>query len=381
MIIAGVTTTRADYGLLYWPFKTLLDRGFDLKVLVGGMHLLELYGESAKAVEKDGFPVFAKLDFLKDHADTAAGTIDSLACATTLFGQAYEQMKPDLVLVLGDRYEILAAVQAALVQKIPVAHIAGGDTTEGAFDESCRHAITKMSHIHFVTNEMSRKRVIQMGENPDYVFNVGSPGLDFIRRTKFAAREELEKDLNFKFREKNILVTFHPETLVENTEANCAAMLNAIKELSSRMELGVVITLPNADPQGLKIMSLLERFAKDSANVVLVSNLGSRRYLSVMKESNAVVGNSSSGVYEAPALKIPTVNIGLRQQGRLQASSIINAGVTTDAIVNAMIQALELDCSNVECPFGNGDASFKIANILEKINLSSSILRKRFFMI
>lgn len=381
MKIAGVTTTRADYGLLYWPFKTLLEQGFDLKLLVGGMHLSDLHGYSAAIVENDGFPIAAKLNFLKNHEDTAAGTLEALACAITMFSQAFEQMKPDLILVLGDRYEILAAVQAALIHNIPVAHIAGGDTTEGAFDESCRHAISKMSHIHFVTNELSKKRVEQLGENPANVFNVGSPGLDFIRRTNFVGREELEKDLNFKFKKKNVLTTFHPETLVENTEINCSAMLDALKELSSRMDLEIVITKPNVDPQGQKLIRLFEAFVKENKNAILVSNLGSVRYLSVMKECDAVVGNSSSGIYEAPALKIPTVNIGLRQQGRLQATSIINAEPSVNSISNAIIQAFDMDCSQVQCPFGDGDASIKIATILEKMNLSQSILRKKFFML
>lgn len=381
MIVAGVTTTRADYGLLYWPFKTLIERSFDLRILVGGTHLSSYHANTIEAIIEDGFPIAAKLDFLQNCDDSSVDIIEVMACATKLFGRALAKINPDLLLVLGDRYEILAAVQAALILKIPVAHIAGGDTTEGAFDESCRHAITKMSHIHFVTNSLSQKRVVQMGENADFVFNIGSPGLDFIRHTTFLSREKLEKELNFKFRKKNILATFHPETLTENSVDSCLAMLAAFKRFCLQSDFGIIITKPNADPEGRKLTEIIENFAGENENVLLVSNLGSVKYLSVMRESDVVVGNSSSGIYEAPALKIPTVNIGLRQEGRLQADSVINAEPSSEAIFNAISQAMEMDCSSVNCPYGEGDASSKMVNILEKIDLRRDILRKKFFMI
>jgi len=372
-----VTGSRAEYGLLYpllckikWSSRT------DLQLVVTGSHLATEFGATYRQIKQDGFRIAFKIPILGRWADACAVT-KAMGRAVTGFGEAYKQLIPDWVIVLGDRYEILAAVSAALIAKIPVAHIAGGDITEGAFDDAIRHAITKMSHLHFVTNAHSARCVRQMGEDPKNILNVGHLGLDYIRRMKFHSRARLERLLGFKFHGKNILVTFHPVTLSEtSSETQFAELLNALGRLDQNV--GVIITKPNADPGGLKLIAMLTRFAKGRRNVKIFPSLGQELYLNVMRCVDAVVGNSSSGIYEAPSFKVPTVNIGDRQKGRLLAASVIGCPPEARAISTAIRRAFSKKCADVRNPYGGGNVAQKILAKIRSVNEPRKILKKRF---
>jgi UDP-N-acetylglucosamine 2-epimerase (non-hydrolysing)/GDP/UDP-N,N'-diacetylbacillosamine 2-epimerase (hydrolysing) len=376
--ISVVTGTRADYGLLYWVMKEIQqDPELELQIIATGMHLSPEFGLTYKIIENDGFTIHEKVEMLLS-SDTPVGIAKSIGLGVIGFADAYERLKPHLVILLGDRFEILAAAQAALVAKIPIAHIAGGDSTEGAYDESIRHCITKMSHLHFVTNEIAAKRVKQLGENADYIFNVGSPGIDYIVRTQLIGKRELEKALGFTFLEKNVLVTFHPVTLEKQSpEEQFRELLAALDSFGN--SLGIIFTWPNADNHGRVLIDMIERFVSDHPNAKSYTSLGQQRYLSVMAHVDAVVGNSSSGLYEAPSFKIPTVNIGARQKGRLQASSVINCEIKSDEIQQAILRAFHMDCSDTINPYGDGNSSSRIVSIIKKIPDFESLLQKHFF--
>jgi UDP-N-acetylglucosamine 2-epimerase (non-hydrolysing)/GDP/UDP-N,N'-diacetylbacillosamine 2-epimerase (hydrolysing) len=353
------------------------DTELALQLVVTGMHLSPEFGLTYKVIEEDGFTIDAKVEMLLS-SDTPVGIAKSIGLGTIGFADALERLKPDVLVVLGDRYEIFAAVQAALVARIPVAHIAGGDTTEGAFDEAIRHSITKMSHLHFVTNEDAARRVRQLGENPDCIFNVGSPGLDNITRLKLLDRQELEKSLDFSFKEKNLLVTFHPVTLeVHSAEVQFQALLSALDGLGQ--DVGIIFTKPNADTDGRAIIRLMDSYVAAHSNARAYVSLGQLRYLSAMSQVDVVVGNSSSGLYEAPSFGKPTVNIGDRQKGRLQAASVINCAPASGEIEKAIVQALATDCSGTVNPYGDGNSSVRIKESLKKIAEPSNLLKKHFF--
>lgn len=376
--IAIVTGSRAEYGLLYWLMKEIQgDPALQLQLIVTGMHLSPEFGSTFKVIEQDGFDIDARVEMLLS-SDTPVAIAKSIGLGTIGFADALERLQPDILLVLGDRYEILAAVQAALVARIPVAHIAGGDTTEGAFDEAIRHSITKMAHLHFVTNADAARRVRQLGENPAAIFNVGSPGLDNLVRLKLLDRQTLENDLGFAFRDKNLLVTFHPVTLeAQSAEVQFAALLSALDRLGS--DVGLVFTKPNADTDGRAIIRLLDDYVATRPHAKAFVSLGSLRYLSVMSQVDAVVGNSSSGLYEAPSFGKPTVNIGDRQKGRLQATSVINCAPLADEMEKAIIHALGMDCSGTVNPYGDGHSSVRIKDSLKAIADPSLLLKKHFF--
>lgn len=376
--ICIVTGSRAEYGLLYWLMKEVqTDTALQLQVIATGMHLSPEFGLTYKVIEEDGFTIDAKVEMLLS-SDTPVGIAKSIGLGTIGFADALEHLKPDILVALGDRYEILAAVQAALVARIPVAHIAGGDTTEGAFDEAIRHSITKMSHLHFVTNEDAARRVRQLGENPEHVFNVGSPGLDNITRLKLLDRQELERSLDFSFRGKNLLVTFHPVTLeTQPAEIQFRELLAALEGLGSNV--GIIFTKPNADTDGRSIARLMDSYVATHPNARAYVSLGQLRYLSAMSQVDVVVGNSSSGLYEAPSFGKPTVNIGDRQKGRLQAASVINCAPVSGEIGKAIAQALATDCSGTVNPYGDGNSSVRIKDELKKIADPMVLLKKHFF--
>ncbi len=376
--ICVVTGTRADYGLLYWLMQEIRqDTALRLQIAVTGMHLSPEFGLTYKAIEADGFVIDEKIEMLLS-SDTAAGVAKSMGLGVIGFADALARLRPDMLVLLGDRYEILAAAQAAMVARVPIAHIAGGDVTEGAFDEAIRHSITKMSHLHFVTNEASARRVRQLGENPDHIFNVGSPGLDYIKRVKLLSRNELEEAMDFKFRPKNLLVTFHPVTLErQSAEAQFSELLMALESLGQ--DTGIVFTKPNADTDGRAIARLMDDYVAGHANARAYTSLGQLRYLSAMSHVDAVVGNSSSGLYEAPSFGKPTVNIGDRQKGRLMADSVINCATNAQSISKAILNALEADCSGVNNPYGDGDSAMRIKERLKQIADPSSLLKKHFF--
>jgi len=378
--ICVVTGSRAEYGLLYWVMKEIdQDPSLALQLIVTGMHLAPQFGLTYRTIEEDGFSIDAKVDMLLS-SDTPVGIAKSIGLGVIGCADALERLRPDILLVLGDRYEVLAAAQAALVARIPIAHIAGGDTTEGAFDEGIRHSITKMSHLHFVTNADAARRVCQLGENPQYVFNVGSPGLDFIRQMTLMDRAALEQSLDFRFREKNLLVTFHPVTLeTQSVSVQFGAVLAALDTLGS--EFGIVFTKPNSDTDGSVIVALIDDYVARRPHAKAYTSLGQLRYLSLMAQVDVVVGNSSSGLYEAPSFGKPVVNIGDRQKGRLQAASTFNCCATKSDIVSALNAALAADCSGVVNPYGDGKSAGRICDVLRQVADPQSLLKKHFFWI
>lgn len=377
--ICVVTGSRADYGLLE-PILRLLSSGdvFELQIVVTGMHLSSEFGNTFSIIEQDGYEITAKVDSLVS-GDSSVAIAKSIGLGTMGFADAFERLNPDWLLILGDRFEIFAAAQVALTSNIPIAHIAGGDSTEGAFDEAIRHSITKMSHVHFVTNEMSAKRIRQMGENPQHIHVVGSPGLDCLRGIKFLTRNDLENTLGMRFREHNLLITYHPSTLSPNESMReLQVLLASFESLGS--DFSIFMTRSNADTHGRKMNTILENWVSTRENAGVYTSLGQQIYLSLMKEVNAVVGNSSSGLYEAPSLKTPTVNIGNRQKGRLMASSVINCGCDITEICRSILRAIEMDVSEVKNPYGDGFSAPRIVELLTSIRDPKSLIMKKFHL-
>lgn len=379
--ICVVTGSRAEYGLLYWLMKEIQDdSALELQVIVTGMHLSPEFGLTWKQVEQDGFIIHRKVEMLLS-SDTPVGISKSIGLGVIGFADALEYLQPDLLVVLGDRFEIFAACQAAMVHRIPIAHIHGGEITEGAVDDAIRHAITKMSHLHFTATESYRQRVIQLGEQPQRVFNAGAPGLDNIFRLQLLDKPQLEQAIGFKLGKRNLLVTFHPVTLENATAASQFG--NLLKALDCFDDSHIIFTLPNADADGRVIIGMIEqyrqRFPERIASFV---SLGSLRYLSALKYMDAVVGNSSSGLIEAPAFKIGTINIGDRQKGRLCADSVIHCEPEVDAIVQAFnrlfSEKFQESLKTVENPYGNSGASAKIKELLKSQSLDG-LLKKSFY--
>jgi len=378
--ICVVTGSRAEYGLLRWVMEGIHKSNLlDLKVIVTGMHLLPEFGNTVNIIKKDGFCIDKKIEIVLS-ADTPIGISKSMGLGLIGFADALYEIKPDLLLILGDRYEILAAANAALLARIPIAHLHGGESTEGLIDEAIRHSITKMSHLHFVATETYKNRVIQLGEHPDTVFNVGGLGIDNFLKIELLKKDKLEKEMNYKFKERNLLITFHPVTLENNTTQ--IQMNELLEALSSFNDIGLIFTLPNADTHGRIIFEMIKDFCKNNSNYKYFKSLGQQNYLSCIKYVDAVVGNSSSGLIEAPHLKKPTINIGDRQRGRIQAKSIINCKPKKHSIINALKKAysdnFQMHIKNTKNPYGQGGASNKIVNIIEKYNFDN-ILKKSFF--
>ena len=375
--ICVVTGSRADYGLLRWVMKEI--RGHpDLALLTAatGMHLSPEFGLTYREIENDGFAIDARVEMLLS-GDTPQATAKSVGLGVIGFADAFSGMSPDFVLLLGDRFEIFAASQAAYLAGIPIAHIAGGDTTEGAFDEGLRHSITKMAHLHFVTNEAAARRVRQLGEHPSRIHNFGSPGIDAIQHLERIPRADLERQIGFKLLERNILATFHPATL-ENVPAAAqfAQLLGALDALGS--SVGILLTLPNADTGGRALLGMIDEFVRTHANARAYPSLGSHVYLNLMAQVDAVVGNSSSALYEAPSLRVPAVNIGDRQKGRPQASSVINCSPVESEILHAIYAAFQKDCSHTVNPYGDGSSAPRIVATLASIGDPKALLRKEF---
>lgn len=379
--ICVVTGSRAEYGFLYWVLHDLrADASFDLQLVVTGMHLAPEFGLTVREIERDGFPIARRVEMLLS-GDTPGAIAKSIGLGVIGMSDAVEQLAPEVLIVLGDRFEILAAVQACLVHNIPVAHIAGGDTTEGAFDESIRHAITKMAHVHFVTNEESALRVRQLGEDPKNVHVVGSPGLDHLRRRPLLDRPALEQALGAPLGKRNLLVTFHPVTLEPGeSEGQFAELLAALD--TQPADTAIWFTYPNADTGGRLIAAVLQAWAATRQDRVHVfSSLGQLNYLSLMAQVDAVVGNSSSGLYEAPSLKVATVDIGTRQRGRLAAASVVNCAPSRKEIGDAIRRAMGLDCGQVISPYGDGQTAGRILRILRSLPASNNLLKKPFHLI
>lgn len=378
--IAIVTGTRAEYGLLRpLIFAIQKDKEFELKLLVTGMHLMPEFGYTYKEIETDGLNIDAKIEDGLD-GDSAKSITKSMGRALMGFSEVYETLQPDLLIVLGDRTEILAAVTAAMVAAIPIAHIHGGETTEGAYDEFIRHAITKMSHFHFASTEIYRKRIIQMGEHPSRVFNVGAIGIDSIKRLKLMSKQELEDFFGMKFNNKVILITFHPVTL-ENSTAE-QQFKNLLLVLDKIDECTLIFTKANSDKGGRIINQMIDEYVNENKHkAVGFASLGQLRYLSTLQFVDFVIGNSSSGVLEAPYFKIPTINIGDRQKGRLMTESVLNCPPTyhgiSEAIKKAQGKKFLTRIMSQDNIYGNGEATNKIMDILRKLDFSE--VQKRFY--
>ncbi|WP_339799109.1 UDP-N-acetylglucosamine 2-epimerase [Paenibacillus sp. FSL R5-0744] len=378
--ICIVTGTRAEYGLLFRIMKEIqADNDLDLQLIATGMHLSPEFGLTYKQIEEDGFIINEKIEMLLS-SDTPVAIAKSMGIATLGFAEAFQRLKPDILVLLGDRFEMLSAAQTALVMRIPVAHISGGELTEGAIDESIRHSLTKMSHVHFTANEEYTRRVIQLGEKPDRVFNVGDLGVENIRKMSFLSKQELQEFFGWNI-EKLFLVTFHSTTLeVETAEEQMDNLLSAFEFFP---DYKIVFTKSNADTDGRRINELIDEYsASNPERVKSFFSLGQLRYLSTMKYCNLVIGNSSSGIIEAPALVKPTINIGDRQKGRLKASSIIDCAPRTMEIVNSIQLALSDEfqqlLTQIHLEYEGGPASELIKKQLSHIDLNS-IIKKSFY--
>lgn len=381
-IIGVLTATRAEYGLLK-PIiiKLLKCDEFDVRIIVTGMHLSPKYGLTYKEIEDDGFIIDKKIDILEE-SNTEASISKSMGTALIKFSDYFQALKPNLLIVLGDRYETLAVCCAAMNARIPIAHLYGGETTEGAVDEAIRHAITKMSYLHFTSTSEYRKRVIQLGESPDRVYLVGALGIENILKTKLLSKEELEKSIQFKLNKPYAVVTFHPVTLENNTVKE--QFHNLLCALDEHHELKYILTKANADANGEVINSMIDQYASEHNNVIAYPSLGMLRYLSALKYCKMVIGNSSSGIIEAPSFGIPTVNIGDRQKGRIQSDSVINCTASIKAIYDAINLALSDDFSQkarkTVNPYGDGHTSVRIVNVIKEYVLEDKIdLKKRFY--
>ena len=377
--VCVVTGTRAEYGLLRWVIEGIRDsKKLDLQLIATGMHLSPEFGLTVNTIEADGFNITRKLEMLLS-SDTPSGIIKSMGLGLIGFADILSDLKPDIMVLLGDRFEAFSAAAAAVVSRVPIAHLHGGELTEGLIDESIRHSITKMSHLHFVANEEYKQRVIQLGEDKEKVFNVGGMGIDNIYRLNLLTRDALEEKLGFKFLEKNLIITFHPVTLEKETSAKYFnELLMALDELD---ETGLIFTLPNADTEGRYLIQQIESFCSEHINAKAYKSLGQLLYLSCMLYVDGVVGNSSSGLVEAPSFKKGTINIGNRQRGRMCAASVINCEPNLKAIRKAFFKLYSNDFQEslyeVSNPYGNGGASKKVVEILEKSDLSE-ILKKKF---
>ncbi|MDI7166857.1 UDP-N-acetylglucosamine 2-epimerase [Leptospira santarosai] len=379
--ICVITGTRADYGLLRWLILEISKSSkLDLQIIATGMHLSPEFGLTYKEIENDGFLIQKKIEILLS-SDSVVGVSKSIGLGLIGFSEAFADLNPDIILILGDRFEIFSAAVAALISRIPIAHLHGGEVTEGAFDEGIRHSITKMSHFHFVATSEYRNRVIQLGEDPSNVFLVGGMGIDGVRKSNLLKKEELEFSLNIKFKRNNLLITFHPVTLEGTTaKAQMTELLLSLETLSQ--ETGLIFTMPNADTDSRIIFELIKKFTSSRSNAWHFTSLGQTLYLSCLQFVDAVVGNSSSGIIEAPSFKIGTINIGDRQKGRLKAKSIIDCEPNKEGIMNALKKLYSSDfqknLSTTINPYGEGGASEKIVKILEGLE-AQEVLKKKFF--
>jgi len=380
--ICIVTGSRAEYGLLYWLIKEVeADQDLELQLIATGSHLSSEFGLTYKEIEKD-FKIDKKID-MHLSSDTSEGISKSMGIAQTSFSKAYNKLKPDIVVVLGDRYEIFSAVSSAMISRIPIAHLHGGEATEGIIDEAIRHSVTKMSHLHFTAAKEYRKKVIQLGEEPNRVFNVGGAGIESIKRLKLLTKKDFEKSINFKLNIKNILVTYHPVTLEGKTsKKNFQELLDAIDELK---DTNIIFTKANSDMDGKVINQMIKQYTKKNFEKSIgVTSLGQLNYLSALQYIDFIIGNSSSGLLEAPSFKTGTINIGDRQNGRLKAESVVDCLPNKKNIKRAIKKIYSNRFQNilkdVKNPYDHGCVSKKITKVLKKVKLDE-ILKKNFFNI
>ena len=381
--ICFITGSRAEYGLLSGLIKILKrDNAFKVQIIVTGSHLHDKYGKTLKYIKKDGLTVDKKISILQEQfkSNGPSTTTKSTALALQKIGDALIKLKPNLVILLGDRYEILAAAIAASFHKVPICHFHGGEITEGAIDDSIRHSISKMSTLHFAANNIYRKRIIQMGENPNRVFNIGGMGIDIIKQTKLLNKDQLQKKLKTKFLDKIFIITFHPVTLEQNTAKKQMRIL--LKTVSQYKNTTLIITYPNADMYSDSIIKEIKYFVKNNNNALVYKSMGQEVYFSILKLANLVIGNSSSGIIEAPYFHTPTINIGNRQKGRVKAKSIIDVTPNSEEIKRAINRALSNRFSKIKNTnnylYGKSGASKKSYNIIKK-NINNLEVFKKFY--
>ncbi|KAA1186904.1 UDP-N-acetylglucosamine 2-epimerase [Paenibacillus sp. B2(2019)] len=369
--ICVVTGTRSEYGLLYWLMKEIhSDAELELQLVVTGMHLSPEFGLTYKQIEEDGFTIDKKVEILLS-SDTSVGVVKSIGIATIGFADVLDQLKPDLIVILGDRFEMLAVSQAALIIGIPIAHLHGGELTFGAFDDSIRHSITKLATWHFTSTEEHKQRVIQLGESPDRVWNVGALGIENILKVPLLSKDELYNQLSLDKNKSLLLITYHPET--HGDRDGIHPLLRALSEYSN---VNLLFTKANADNGGRYINEEIEKYTKQNESAFLFDSLGQLRYLSAVKHADSVIGNSSSGLIEVPYLQTPTVNCGNRQAGRQGPSSVFDVELDEGSIKNGIEQALQY-AGPYEQLFGDGNVSRKIVEILKDI--PSYLIQKEFY--
>lgn len=380
--ICVVTSTRAEYGLLRNVIQCIEDdKDLELNLIVTGTHLSSDYGLTVKEIEQDGWPISEKIDILMNSNDSQ-GIAKTMGIALISFGEVFTRNKPDMLIVLGDRYELIPICSAAMVSRIPIAHISGGETTQGAIDECIRHSITKMSFLHFPGCEEYRRRIIQLGENPDRVFNFGDVGVENIQKIKCLSKKELEERIQFKLDKPYYSVTFHPVTLEDNSALNqIEELLQAIDDFD---QCKFIFTYANADMGGEIINKRIEHYVNEHKNCIAFKSMGSLNYLSSLKYAEGIIGNSSSGIVEAPCFKIPTINIGNRQAGRLQANSIINvtanASEIKKAIQETMLPSNKLKYQKTNHPYAGGNTASNIVNTIKEFLKEDEInLQKEFY--
>ena len=379
--ICVITGTRAEYGLLYWLIKGISeDPALQLQLVATGMHLSPEFGLTYKQIEADGFTIDKKVEMLLS-SDTPSGISKSMGLSQIGFADVYNELQPDIIVVLGDRFEMFSAVASAMIARVPVAHLNGGEATEGLIDEPIRHSITKMSHLHFTATETYRKRVIQLGEQPDRVFNTGSMGSENINRMTFLSREAFEESIGFKLGRRNLLITFHPVTLENNTAAE--QFENLLQALDELPDTHLIFTKPNADTEGRVVIDLIDKYvAAHQDKAVAFISLGQLRYLSALKYMDGVIGNSSSGLLEVPSFGIGTINIGDRQQGRIKAASVIDCAPDQASVKAALERLLSAEFQELlktsENPYGSRNPSEEIIRVLKTVELRG-IQKKRFY--
>lgn len=379
--ICVYTGTRAEYGLLYWLLTECKeDPEIDLQLIVSGSHLLESQGYTVQIIENDGFNISAKIEMYESDT-SSVGLVRAMARSLSNLSDTLEHLKPDLAVVLGDRYEIQTFAQACMMFNIPLAHIHGGEATEGLIDDAVRHSVTKMAHIHFPSTEIYKKRIELMGENPDRIFNFGAPGIDNITKLKLLKKKELFEQLDLEDRE-TFLITYHPVTLYpEKSQKEFSSLLEVIDILRDEKDFNFVFTLPNVEHESEEIVKQLKAFCTTRPDTYLFKSLGQLRYLSLVKESVAVVGNSSSGIIEVPYFNIPTIDIGERQRGRVAGPSVLNVSSDVKEMLGAFKKCFDQtflnSISHSNSLYGRGGASKKIKNVLKKIDLED-ILYKPF---
>jgi UDP-hydrolysing UDP-N-acetyl-D-glucosamine 2-epimerase len=378
--ICVVTGTRAEYGILQWLMKAIKDDPLlELQIVASGAHLSPEMGLTYKHIEADGFFINDKIEMLLS-SDSETAISKSIGIGLFSIAESFLKLKPDIVVVLGDRYEILCPVIAAVMSRTPIAHIHGGEITRGVFDEQIRHAVTKMSHLHFTSTELYRTRIIQLGEDPNHVFNVGAPVFDAIKHLKLFSRKEFEERFQFKLAQKNILVTVHPSTLEKgSSEKHVSSLLQALDEIK---DVKIIFTQSNADPEGRLITSIIKNYCETNKDrCIFFSSLGQTGYFSAMRHVDMMVGNSSSGIIEMPYFKKATVNIGNRQAGRLRAKTVIDCDHSKESILEAIKKGYSSNfaknLTDVNNPYEKKDTSKNIKDILKKFDLKN-ILHKTF---